>query len=82
MKRKSHRTDFKLTTVMFLTRKNHKQYHSKLSSVFIISFHSFVIMCTSPTHNLEIQIWSLHELSDMQMLSKGGMKIIILLKYL
>jgi len=34
-------TNFKLTTAMFLTRKIHKQYHSKLSSVVIIVLHCF-----------------------------------------
>ena len=38
MKRKSHRIDFTLTTAMFLTCNNHKQYHSKFSSVVIIAF--------------------------------------------
>ena len=38
-------------------------------------------MCTSSTHNLKILIWGLYELSDTQMLSNGGVKIIILLKY-
>jgi len=80
MKRKSHRIDFKLTTLMFLTSKNHKPYHSKLSSVVIIAFHSFVTMCTSPTHKIKFRILGLFELSDTQMLSNGGMEIIILLK--
>jgi hypothetical protein len=70
MKRKFHRINFILTTLMFLKRKIHKQYHSKLSSVVIIAFHSFVTMCTSPTHKLKIRICGPYELSAMQMLSK------------
>ena len=41
METKSHRINFKLNTVMFLTLKNHKQYHLKLSSVVIIASHCF-----------------------------------------
>jgi len=36
-------------------------------------------MCTSPTHKLKILIYCLYELPDIQMLSNGGVKIIILL---
>ena len=66
---------------MFVARKNHKVYHSKISSVVIISYHSFVLMCTSRTHKFKILICGLYELPDMQMLSNGVVKIIIFLKY-
>jgi len=41
MKKKYNRIYFKLTTVMFLTHKNQKQYHWKRLSVVIFAFHCF-----------------------------------------
>jgi len=58
MKRKSHRIDFTLTTAMFLRRKTHKQYYSKLSSVIIIVLHCFsynVHILYSQTQNSDLR---------------------------